>query len=198
VPRDTQELLGLISQLWPCFLWYSSCRAKRRLQVSFGKACVSILQSVPGNPSNDIMEALKNGSLYSDILKENWRHQLEKYRIVSFYEGIGNVCIMFPLVISPNFLQLVPRESAIFGLPGDRENVVKLDAKHENMCRFDPLNQTDKKNYFYVEGNISELVAAAIKESKSVASSLESLPHIRVSGADTISDHHLQRRFDAL
>jgi hypothetical protein len=144
------------------------------------------------------MEALKNGSLYSDVLKENWRHQLEKYRIVSFYEGIGNVCIMFPLVISPNFWQLVPRGSAIFGLSGDRENAVRLDAKHEEMCRFDPSNKTDRKNYFYVEGNISDLVAAATKESKSVASSLESLPHILLPDADTISDHHLQRRFDAL
>jgi len=60
-------------------------------KVRFAKACVSIVQSMPGNPSNDIMEALKSGSLYSDILKETWRHQLEKYQIVSFYEGIGNV-----------------------------------------------------------------------------------------------------------
>jgi hypothetical protein len=54
---------------------------------------------MPGNPSNDIMEALKNESLYSDILKETWRHQLEKYKIVSFYEGIGNVGHYFCVLV---------------------------------------------------------------------------------------------------
>jgi hypothetical protein len=61
------------------------------LKVKFGRACVKIAQSMPWKVSNDIMEALKKGSLFSDILCEHWRHQLEQYQIVSFYEGIGNV-----------------------------------------------------------------------------------------------------------
>ena len=60
-------------------------------KVKFGRVCASIAQSIPTNASNDIMEALKKGSLFSDMLQENWRHQLERYHIVSFYEGIGNV-----------------------------------------------------------------------------------------------------------
>ena len=54
-------------------------------------------------------------------------------------------------------LQLVPRESAVFGLAGDRENQIKLIATHCDMCRFDPSEKTDKNNYFLVEGNIAEL-----------------------------------------
>jgi hypothetical protein len=61
------------------------------LKVKFGKACVGIAQSMPWKVSNDIMEALKKGSLFSDVLQEHWRHQLEQYQIISFYEGIGNV-----------------------------------------------------------------------------------------------------------
>jgi hypothetical protein len=34
----------------------------------FGRVCASIAQSIPTNASNDIMDALKKGSLFSDIL----------------------------------------------------------------------------------------------------------------------------------
>ena len=37
------------------------------------------------------MEALKKGSLFSDSLQNQWRHQLDHYQIVTFYEGIGSV-----------------------------------------------------------------------------------------------------------
>lgn len=39
------------------------------------------------------MEALKKGSLFSDSLQTQWRHQLDRYKIVTFYEGIGNVSV---------------------------------------------------------------------------------------------------------
>ena len=50
-----------------------------------------MVKAVQRKPSNDIIEALKAGSLFADVLKEAWRHQLNLYKIVSFYEGIGNV-----------------------------------------------------------------------------------------------------------
>lgn len=60
-------------------------------RIAFGKASVSIAHSLPGVQSNDIMEGLKSGSLFSDALQSQWRHQLSHYQIVTFYEGIGNV-----------------------------------------------------------------------------------------------------------
>ena len=60
-------------------------------KIVFGKTCVKIAQSIPGRTPNDIMEALKRGSLFSDALQNQWRHQLDHYRIVTFYEGIGDV-----------------------------------------------------------------------------------------------------------
>ncbi len=60
-------------------------------KIAFGKASVSIAHSLPGVQSNDIMEGLKSGSLFSDALQSQWRHQLSHYQIVTFYEGIGNV-----------------------------------------------------------------------------------------------------------
>jgi len=47
--------------------------------------------------------------------------------------------------------QIVPRESSRFGLPGDRENIVKLDADHGDICRFD-TSEHDQDNYELVRG----------------------------------------------
>ncbi|KAH6669960.1 hypothetical protein B0J14DRAFT_545730 [Halenospora varia] len=118
------------------------------LGIRFAKACVAIVHALPGIPSNDIMEALKKGSLFSDVLQENWRHQLGQYSIVSFYEGRGNV---------------VPRESATIGLPGDREKMIKIDASHSNMCRFDPNMEEDCDNYELVERNLKRLCDIALR-----------------------------------
>ena len=64
-------------------------------KIVFGKTCVKIAQSVPGKNPNDIMEALKRGSLFSDGLQNQWRHQLKHYQVVTFYEGIGDVRVIF-------------------------------------------------------------------------------------------------------
>jgi hypothetical protein len=45
----------------------------------------------------------------------------------------------------------------VLGLDGRRENQVKLDAAHEDMCRFNPSVRKDKDNYILVEGNIADL-----------------------------------------
>ena len=60
-------------------------------KVFFGKICARVANKVIGDPKNDIMQALEKNSLFSDVLQENWRHHLENYKIVSFYEGIGDV-----------------------------------------------------------------------------------------------------------
>lgn len=60
--------------------------------VSIGKLSAKVATSILRNPSKDVLEALTKGSLFSDVLQESWRHQLNLYKIVSFYEGIGDVC----------------------------------------------------------------------------------------------------------
>ena len=62
---------------------------------------------------------------------------------------------------SANVIQVVPRHSAVLGLPGDRESQIKIQASHENMCRFDPDVAIDKVNYELVEGNVVELCSEA-------------------------------------
>ena len=55
----------------------------------------------------------------------------------------------------------MPQASAMIGLPGDRENQVKLEATHSDMCRFNPNTQVDAKNFKLVEGNVLELCEAS-------------------------------------
>ncbi|KAH8699434.1 hypothetical protein GQ44DRAFT_718113 [Phaeosphaeriaceae sp. PMI808] len=126
--------------------------------VKVGTAAARVLGTVTFSYSNDIMKAVKSGSMYSDILKEGFRHQLLKYQIVSFVEGAGT-----------NKLIIVDRDSATFGLPGDKENIVDLARNHSNLCRFDTTNAIDMASYKHVYGNMRR-VFDGIMEKMSVNS----------------------------
>ncbi|KAH8682825.1 hypothetical protein BGZ60DRAFT_398796 [Tricladium varicosporioides] len=115
--------------------------------VSFGRSCAAIVNAVTGSAPNDLMEVVSSGSLYTDILQDTWRHQLNDYRIISFYEGLGNI---------------VPRESAVFNMPGDIETPVRIDATHSEMCRFDTSVNADLDNYHKVRHGIRKLRGAAL------------------------------------
>ena len=60
------------------------------------------------------------------------------------------------------------KESATFGLSGSRENIVRLDADHRNMCRFDD-SMRDQDNFKLVRGNIQELYNGAIRHSELIS-----------------------------
>jgi hypothetical protein len=53
-------------------------------------------------------------------------------------------------------------------MPGDRENVVKLDADHSGVYKFG-LSETDQDNLKLVRGNIKDLVRNALKTGKLLA-----------------------------
>jgi hypothetical protein len=62
-----------------------------RTLVALGAAAARVASKLHVQPSNDIIEVLKSGSMFSDILGEHWRQQLLNYNIVSFWEGVGDV-----------------------------------------------------------------------------------------------------------
>ena len=71
-------------------------------------------------------------------------------------------------------IRIVPRASAVIGLPGDIENQVGIDASHSEICRFDPSILTDMDNYEKVQGNFQELYKSALeKQSKMPVNILE-------------------------
>src|ERR1700761_9086521 len=131
--------------------------------VQMGRIASRIVTSLSTNPRNDLMEAVTHGSLYSDILQEGFRQQLLNYKIISFYEGVGNVCISSSTpnrFVDPS--QIVSRESAVIGLPGHVEAQLQLNASHSDMCRFDLSCQRDKDNYKIVNGRIKNICKEAI------------------------------------
>jgi hypothetical protein len=68
--------------------------------------------------------------------------------------------------------------SARLGMPGDRENVVKLEADHSTVCKFGS-SQADQDNLKLVKANIRDMYREALKKSKC----LVSLPPVVISQA---------------
>jgi len=114
--------------------------------VNLGMLASKIATTVGFQKGDNVVEVLKDGAMFVDIMKESFRHQLNEYDMVSFWGAFDNI---------------VPRESARLGLPGDRENVVKLDADHGGVCRFG-LSETDKDNLKLVRHNIKDLFQSAL------------------------------------
>jgi triacylglycerol esterase/lipase EstA (alpha/beta hydrolase family) len=54
--------------------------------AKLGDVVVSVVRSVLHNPKNTFMDSLKKSSLFSDTIVDDFRHQVEKYQILSFYE----------------------------------------------------------------------------------------------------------------
>jgi len=70
-----------------------------------------------------------------------------KYDIISFWGALDNIVLA---------------ESARFGMPGDHENVVKLNADHSGVCKFGSTLE-DQDNFKLVRGNIKDLYKNALK-----------------------------------
>lgn len=150
--------------------------------VALGSAAARVASTLHLQASNDIIETLKSGSLFTDLLGEQWRHQLESYQLVSFWEGIGNV---------------VPKKSATFGLPGERENIIELNAEHSELCRFDS-DRRDQDNFKLVANNIQDLYEAALATSESVDVFFQSGASRETADSPQGIDQNLNKRFASL
>ncbi|RSL38692.1 hypothetical protein CEP53_014656 [Fusarium sp. AF-6] len=121
--------------------------------VKIGKIATKIALELGFQKGDNILETLKSGSMFSDLMHEHWRHRLLEYPIVSFWGALDTV---------------VPRESTSFGLPGKHENVVSLQASHGGVCKFG-TNQQDRDNFKLVQANIQDLYDSAIRNGELVA-----------------------------
>ncbi|KAI1416756.1 hypothetical protein F5Y13DRAFT_204139 [Hypoxylon sp. FL1857] len=121
--------------------------------LTLGNTTVKIAELLGFQKGQNILETLQRNSIFSDIMQEHWRHQLEQYHIVSFW-GTHD--------------KIVPKESARLNLPGERENIVLLKADHSGVCKFGS-DQTDQDNLWLVRSNIRDLYEEA-KEAPQVGS----------------------------
>jgi triacylglycerol esterase/lipase EstA (alpha/beta hydrolase family) len=59
--------------------------------VSLGGLAAKIATAVGFQKGDDVLETLKEGSIFSDIVQEHWRHQLLRYDIISFWGALDSV-----------------------------------------------------------------------------------------------------------
>ncbi|KAK5652162.1 hypothetical protein OQA88_10804 [Cercophora sp. LCS_1] len=118
-----------------------------RMLVGIGGIAARIATDLGFQKGDNIIEMLRDGSLFSDMMQELWRQQLLTYNIVTFWGALDGI---------------VPRESARLNLPGDRENVVTLAADHRSICKFGET-ETDQDNFKLVRTNLKDLYKSAIR-----------------------------------
>ncbi|KAI0542077.1 hypothetical protein GGR58DRAFT_453892 [Xylaria digitata] len=118
--------------------------------ISIGSVAAKIAIGLGFQKGDNILEALDNRSLFTDLMHEHWKQRLLDFNIVSFWGTLD---------------EIVPKESSSFGLPGNRENVVALEADHSGVCKFGD-SETDRDNFECVLGNIKDLVENAFSISK--------------------------------
>jgi hypothetical protein len=63
------------------------------LLVSLGGLAAKIAIATGFQKGDDVVETLKDGSIFSDIMQQHWRHQLLKYDIVSFWGALDSVSL---------------------------------------------------------------------------------------------------------
>ena len=63
------------------------------LLVSLGGLVAEIAIAMGFQKGDDVVETLKDGSIFSDIMQEHWRHHLFEYDIISFWGALDNVSL---------------------------------------------------------------------------------------------------------
>ena len=62
-----------------------------KVLVKIGGVVAKIANDLGFQNGDDVLETLKEGSIFTDIMHEHWRHQLLNYDIVSFWGAFDNV-----------------------------------------------------------------------------------------------------------
>ena len=99
---ESQRKRSISSAHYRCYWWLKRLRTGiaffgtphaggNEALVAIGLIASKIAELTFMKPKNDIAKTLKSGSMFIDLLSDNWRHQLEDYQLVSFYEADGAV-----------------------------------------------------------------------------------------------------------
>jgi triacylglycerol esterase/lipase EstA (alpha/beta hydrolase family) len=59
--------------------------------VSLGGVVTKVATAVGFQQGDDVVETLKDGSMFSDIIQDHWRHQLLRYHLISFWGTLDSV-----------------------------------------------------------------------------------------------------------
>ncbi|KAH0613051.1 uncharacterized protein H6S33_009431 [Morchella sextelata] len=130
--------------------------------ASLGQVAANIITAVSGADRNDILRSLSSDSILTKNSNDDFRHQSERYRVLTFYEtrktkvdrwlsGIFG-CVFNAIVVDA--------DSAKLGLAGARENQLPIDADHSGICKFESADD----RYEPVGGLIEQLVERILED----------------------------------
>ena len=68
--------------------------------VKLASVAARLASKVRMQPENDVPEAIRDGSLYTEILKEHWRQRLLDFDLISFYESDEKVSRLIRLSVT--------------------------------------------------------------------------------------------------
>jgi len=123
--------------------------------VPLGKFVSWVIRYVtPGKAKNNLLDNLEKNGFFAEELREDFRQQLESYRLISYFEEDNT------RIGGKDFGKIVERESATFGLSIDREITLGLSGDHSSICKFSSVEET---NYRLVEGRVVQMVKEAVK-----------------------------------
>ncbi|MCJ1396455.1 hypothetical protein MMC18_009345 [Xylographa bjoerkii] len=146
--------------------------------AKLGNLAVSIIKSLLRQPSNSFMQALIKDSLFSNNLADDFRHCLEDYYVLSFFETLPTKMVGI----------IVDKKSATLGLPGLREKQIAMHADHAGVCRFD---SADDDNYKQVSFHIVQLVKNAAQDAAERALGiLKAFSFVSANEAGDLFDMH--------
>jgi pimeloyl-ACP methyl ester carboxylesterase len=84
---------------------------------------------------NDLLDCLRKNSLFTQEATERFRHQLERYNVISFYETRPMLVPRAGVFKRALSRIVVDRDSAVLNLSGDRELQLCQNADHSSICK---------------------------------------------------------------
>ncbi|PYH98097.1 lipa and NB-ARC domain protein [Aspergillus ellipticus CBS 707.79] len=155
-----------------CGLVFFGCPHRGTKGVELGKIAAKVARFVAkGHASNDLLDCLEHNSLFTRQMTSRFAHQLEDYRVVSFVEG-KEVLLGGIGPASASHL-VVDEESAVLGLPGQRETRLKLDADHSQMCKVGSRGAM----YKIIKGNIKQIADQVLVTEQGYMPQPSTTPH---------------------
>ncbi|CAG8956640.1 hypothetical protein HYFRA_00011951 [Hymenoscyphus fraxineus] len=139
--------------------------------VRAGKTATKIALRLGFQQGDNIIETLDKGSMFTDILQNNFRHQFDNYRMVSFWGDRD---------------EIVPRDSSRFGLSARCERIIELKADHHSVAAFG-YSPKDEGNLRKVTSNVKWLYKEALGLVKNIQKRLDIAEKYRAIDTSTTS-----------
>ncbi|KAI9760046.1 MAG: hypothetical protein M1835_000252 [Candelina submexicana] len=89
------ERYALIKDNTYALVFFGTPRAghTKSAKTAFGQAYAKVVKAYLGNLSDDLLQAFDKHSIFTDLLTERWRHQIDLYKFVIFRSATDEVSI---------------------------------------------------------------------------------------------------------